>query len=504
MTLCNFLNACGTGSSIVSVSGNDTLIPTVQFIGSSSLSTYRYLSVGLEASAYTESCSGEISYRNLQYSYSLSLVQYRGSAVSSTIVATQATQLRSISANAAIFRLNSYQLYAPATYRVTLVVTTTTSAISTTVTSSITVAQGNIVASIRGGSVATIRTDVLSTIDASSSYDQDVSGLTGAVAGLSFVWSCVQTLPTFNQSCGNTISLVSGINSERLLVTPVGLQALNTTSQLTVSVYDTTRSSTATVTVGITTTAISTITITTASSALTSVSTSQRLSIAANLLIVSPCTASWSVNDVTLNLPSIALTASSRSFNTGANQAFNLVLSRNVLPQRATLVFSLVCGNAQSSVTVTTNGAPLPGSFLTYPSTGSELSTSFLFSASSWSDPDLPVTYQFSFKSASSDLFLTLLARSSTSYVASTMSSGTINCSLQAFDVFNALVTVYQGITVNPLSSADKASQLTDLIASAASTGGVASQKVLLSVASSSINTINCTLAPNCTYADQS
>ena len=39
------------------------------------------------------------------------------------------------------------------------------------------------------------------TLDASLSYDQDVQGVTGAAAGLSFSWSCVQTAPVVAAQC---------------------------------------------------------------------------------------------------------------------------------------------------------------------------------------------------------------------------------------------------------------------------------------------------------------
>lgn len=215
VTLCNFLGNCGTSSAVVSVSSNDTIFSTLQFVGSNSVSTYRYLSFSIEASAFIQACDGSISNRGLQYTYSLVLVQYQGTSYNSTFVARQTSDLLSISPNAAIFRLNSFQLYAPAVYSLTLTVSTSSTTSSSTVVGAVNVVQRRIIAVIRGGSQVTIRTDILSNIDASLSYDEDVYQLTGSTAGLQFVWSCIQIAPVFSQTCVDTIRLVSGIFADQ-------------------------------------------------------------------------------------------------------------------------------------------------------------------------------------------------------------------------------------------------------------------------------------------------
>lgn len=116
----------------------------------------------------------------------------------------------------------------------------------------------------------------------------------------------------------------------------------------------------------------------------------------------------------------------------------------------------------------------------------------------------MPITYQISFISSATGSLLTLLSRSSVSYVSSTMSAGStvnafvINCSLQVYDVFNASTIVYSSIAVNPLTAAEKTTQLTNLVSSTALAGGIANQKLLSSVVTSSLNFVNCSLAVNC------
>jgi hypothetical protein len=65
----------------------------------------------------------------------------------------------------------------------------------------ISVKRSDIVALISGGSSRSQKSNVPFLIDASKSYDQDVSGATGLAAGLQFAWSCVQVAPVFASTC---------------------------------------------------------------------------------------------------------------------------------------------------------------------------------------------------------------------------------------------------------------------------------------------------------------
>jgi REJ domain len=50
-------------------------------------------------------------------------------------------------------------------------------------------------------------------------------------------------------------------------------------------------------------------------------------------------------------------------------------------------------------MTVITNGPPIPGSFSVVPKEGQEMTTPFVFVASSWAATELPITYEFGFLS---------------------------------------------------------------------------------------------------------
>lgn len=356
-------------------------------------------------------------------------------------------------------------------------------------------------------------------ISAANSYDQDVQGLTGATAGLQFAWSCVQIAPFYADHCGNTLTL-STATSETVTVIG-GMAAVNTTSRLTVRVFDSTRSSTAFTDALVISTAVNALTITTAASTLGNVLTNQQFSLAASLDVRSACTATWAVDDSTVILAD-ALTASTKAFGLGSYK-FNLVLAADKLPERATLLFSLKCGLASTGkplacalsclcpdhrpidVEVTTNGAPLPGSFLVLPDVatdcatcGNELSTSFTFTASDFSDTDLPLSYEFSFYSPSSAAYLVVQGKSQTSYAMSTLPAGpapsnALLCMVKVFDSFDASSNSKNSVIVRELDPAEQAAALNSMFEDI-DPSDVDAQKGTVSIASTVMNRVNCTL----------
>ena len=146
----------------------------------------------------------------------------------------------------------------------------------------------------------------------------------------------------------------------------------NGTSLFTVTVSDAAgvRSSKASVTVSVVSAQAPLVSI---SSAFTSkVSVGIQLKLFGSVSLAIPGTASWSVSSGGLDLSTasltpttVALTGSADSYGSVFNSV-NLVLQPGSLSQRSTYVFSLTCrlstgSSAYSSVSVVTNGAPLPG-----------------------------------------------------------------------------------------------------------------------------------------------
>jgi hypothetical protein len=512
VTLCNFLQACSTKSTSITIIKNETLIPVVSIKGSTSISTYRSYPLSIKSKAYTESCTGETSVSHLKYSWKLTFLSAL-TINSNNITEGVMKQVTSSSQNPAYFSLAGYTLPSGAVYQLVLSVTSTISnEVSTSSPVIITVQQGALIALINGGSNKIIQTNTISTIDGSSSYDQDVNGLTGSSAGFSYSWDCYQLKPIFQSNCSNTLVFIGSITSQKLQISPVNDLAINSTSQITMTIFDNSRSASATLSIFITTKEINYIMITTSQQQLTSISTSNNVIVSSTMKIVSPCTAIWSINDASLTLASIAGTSIQQSFKVGSSfQPFNLLIKADTLPQRASLLLSLTCGLGTSSIQLTTNGAPLPGSFSSNPLFGDELSTSFTLFADSWSDSDLPITYQFGFISPSTGSKMVVLGRSSSISTSTTLPAGhealqfAVRCSLQVYDVFNASTITSLTVAVHPISAAQQQTQLTNLLASStSSTLDVDSQKALISVVSSVINRINCTVPTNCTTLHRS
>lgn len=500
-TFCNFLSACATATKIVQVTTDSSLLPVVTLDGAATKNIGRNVSLDLRATAFTESCTGEVSYSNLRYNWSLALI-------SGSLNGLDLTALKSASQNPAIFRVSSFVLPSGASFMATVMVVyidPANGAVSTPSATSVrvNVVPGAIIATIKGGAKRLVQTDTTTTISAASSFDQDVTGQTGARAGLQFSWSCSQIAPVFSPNCDSTLGL-AGTSNEDVRVTPVGLTSVNTTSRLTVTVFGGSRSSSAFTDVTITTDRINTLSIVTPPETLTSVPTNQRFALEASLDIVSACTAIWRVDDSSIVLDTASLTPPTKVFAIGVGYKFNLALLSNQLPQRASLIFSLSCGSASSAISVGTNGAPLPGRFAVTNTTGgtvgSELQDKFSFVASDWVDNDLPITYQFSFFSPSSSAFMVAAGRSQTSYTSSKLPAGSadnmflLNCSVEIFDTFDASVLVFTPVTVHELDSSAQAGALTNLLGDSDS-GSIDDKKGAVSIASSVMNRLNCSLA---------
>jgi hypothetical protein len=100
--------------------------------------------------------------------------------------------LKSSSDNDFAFKLNAYTLTANAQYTVVMTVTNLSTRKSSSARVKVLVGQGALQPLIIGGEVQMVKYAGTVMIDASSSLDEDQSGVTGVEAGLNFVWHCTQ------------------------------------------------------------------------------------------------------------------------------------------------------------------------------------------------------------------------------------------------------------------------------------------------------------------------
>lgn len=494
-TLCNFLGACGTVVRKVTVHQGAVLVPIASINGPKQRDTYRYAPLVLNSAAYTKSCDDIVAYGNLTHTWTVLAVAANGS--------TSGTSVKSSSQDSAVFKLAPYALTVGAMYEVVLTVTSTISGVSSSTSTIVTVLPGGLVARIAQGTAALVQAGTTVSLDASGSYDQDVALLTGWDAGLSFQWSCEQLEPIFNPDCSNSVASDLSEHGDINTVAVKSDAALNSVLLFTVrvSTADASRSSRAFIEVTTTAAVQSDLRITNTASSITSVDAGSALTLRGLIKVSAPCIAMWTVDDSFVNLVAVARTSIAKSIlpSSGLPMApFNLVVAEGALAQRATFAFSLQCGESSSTVTVTTNGAPLPGVFTVSPSTGVELSTLFTFTAVQWSDPDLPLTYQFSYAVPGGASSFALGSATEKSYTESSLPAGALNCTMAVYDSFSASAVEVQNITVTSIGLEDRSAALSALLRS--TTGSVDDTKRVLSVASATLSQSNCsTVDLNCT-----
>jgi hypothetical protein len=485
--MCNFLGACSTTSRTVTVTKGDGLVPSVTILGQQQRTISRSTALLLTPRAFTLTCNDTKSTSRLSYSWT----------VSSNGVALSGMPTESLDVSK--YRLSAFRLSALTYYDVKLTVTSDISKLSSSAVATVYVEQAALAAQVAGGSTQAIAIGRTLQLDASSSRDPDVNGLTGAGAGLSFAWSCVQTAPTYFTSCALGMS---GASAEKVTLSADN-SAIGTTSIITVKVFDATRSSTSTVAVQAQDSSAPVVGITSSAQSVTKVNPSDRLALTATVTVQSSCTAEWSVDEPSITLKTAAITPISSVIPTGTTRTVYLGLASNVLPLRAALQFTLSCGTSLSTIVVTTNGPPLPGTFTVTPSTGSEVSTPFSFSAAVWSDPDLPLSYQFGFMTSSSGVGLVAQGRSEASYTSTTMPAGDaldqfhMTCTVTVFDVLNAASKAQTVVTVAPMQDKQELQKamLDQLTSSAGNNDAV---KNAVAVGSAVINAVSCADAPSC------
>eukprot|EP01032_Pedospumella_encystans_P012927 gene12927-14918_t len=495
-TLCNFLDACGGAVQFVTKWPSVDLVPTVSIAGLDRRTILRSSTLVITSKAIVRTCLGDVSYANLQQSWRMFQVTSEGSPL---------VNINSTSQNPTVFRLSPHTLQAGAQYLLVLSATSLITTLSSSAQISVTVSRGAIVAAIAGGSDRFVEVNETFLLDASSSYDEDIPIESSRSENLTFAWSCVQIEPVYGAGCPLTLPLVSGGAS--ILNVTATTAALNTTSRVTVRVSDATRSSTASVTVTVTTVAVAKLDIQSPNS-LSNVNSAKPLVLLGTISGAVSCAAAWSVDSTDFLLAEASLSPTT-SIVTSASalivpHVFNLVLRSGALDARSTYVFSLSCGQAYTSVTVTTNGAPLPGVLAVSPDIGVELSTTFALSALGWSDADVPLSYQFGFISPGSLDFLSVAGGATESaFVITTLPAGDaptmqLKCMMRAFDSLGASVTASDFVTVLPSStSAQQLHALQNLIANSAESVNDKHQAV--TVASAVLNAVNCTAAPDCT-----
>jgi len=327
------------------------------------------------------------------------------------------------------------------------------------------VQKGSIVAAVAEGSELSVRLNdkVRWALRGTATYDTDmpVASRAAAASLLSYQWTCLQIKPTFADSCAFV-----GVDSWKNSVLSGYLPADASTSsvyKLTMVASSGDRSSQADIVISVRPSIAPIVSVQSTVARINPVDKLKIVGSVANINLYG-VNCSWSIDDTSLDLASIAVTTTSSYFAPASSSAsyigyMNLALAPNSLYDRSTFTFILTSRTttgveSRASVTVTTNGPPLPGTFDVQPHVGVELTTSFMFLASKWSDEDLPLTYAFSFTSSTGAL-LTLQSRSEISYGNSTLPAGdpdkgySLGCVVKVYDSVSACSTASSTVIVN-------------------------------------------------------
>lgn len=493
VNLCNFLNQCGQGSAKLIRTADSA--PLVSISGSKLVRTTTAAGLLLDADSYVSTCSGTFARTNLLYTWA----GYKNGVQDFSLVSSS-SQFYS-------YKLKPYSLSVDSLYSIVLTVLDTKTKKSSTDTVQVEVVASNIVAIITGSSSRSVLLASTVTLDASFSYDQDRTGISGEAAGLKFSWSCVQTAPLVSASCG--IKLPANTLSPKLVLFANDLSA-GTTSVIKVVVSDATRSATSTVSLTVQTADKPLVGI--ISSFPIKVNAGRSLAITGSIQVQQAATITWSTNDTGVALASVALSPVTQGVLPGLTP-ITFLLAANSLSPGSTHSFQLSCvsnvGGAVSTanIIVTVNQSPQPGKFTVIPSTGRELLDLFTMTASLWSDPDLPLTYSFGYISATG-LLSNVKPASSISFGSSILPAGkdiqgyNVSCQLQVFDYYlaNSIMNTMIKVTEVKMNIASLESLLFSTAPSTnqqTSTSTAAQQ--LIQVITEKINKQTCTSAPDCT-----
>jgi hypothetical protein len=531
VTVCNYLSSCGSAShQFVVVS---SVVSSVAFAGGVTQSVLRKNNISVSAlGSYTQCSSTDT--RSYPTSYVWQIVR------TST---REILPLASVSRDVTKYSLGSFSLDSLSLYSVSVVFTvyvSVTNTLSSAASTQIYVSQGALIAVISNGASQSLRLGEKLTLEATDSYDEDLPR--SSVSVLKFVWECVDVAPVYGVPCWMQYQTVTQSSSQLLVSTP-SVQAANTSfaqhsSQFTVTVRDTisVRSSSALVTVTVLPGKSAVVTIPQLSQALVPAWTS--LVVKAKVAYSSDSSGycSWSADDSTLNLANVSLTgvvnaitasSSGSSLTQTLQRQFSLVLLPNTLPVRSTVRFTLTCGVTTTSgillsssfIDVTTLSPPSPGSFSLAPLFGKELETDFSLHASYWDDISLPLSYAFGYFDTFSGLYSPLSTRMYTPHVVTQLPAGPLvrnfmlECYVMVFNAFNANSTVTEAVVVQESEtlSVTSASGVVEVLNSISSTVSANTHSVdasvhthLLTVYSTLLNRVNCSVAPNCTALHRS
>ena len=404
------------------------------------------------------------------------------------------------------YKLQPFSLAAGKVYTFQVTAVDTASALSSSASVTVRVVPSSVVAVIADGASASVYQGANITLSAHPSYDQDVDPAvaTGADAGLAFKWACQQTLPTPATSC--PFNRPRGSTKELLAVVAPSSLDVGTTALITVTVTSGGRSSSTSISVSVQSNDRPLVAITSFMSSGVVVP-DRPVAFSGLALTTAGGYTSWSVSDSSLPLDAVSLTPVSNVYVSKGFTTVLLVLPANVMTPGSTLTFKLSCKSAttgfsnSATMRVVVNKPPYGGVFKVSPTSGTELTETFTFTASRWSSQSLPLNYAFGFISPSTGAYSTVQQLSQRIFTTSSLPRGqdtanyTLTTQLVVYDSLLSSTLATKQVVVKPTEVSGSA--LENTITTQLANPAKAVQ--ILSVAVALINSVSCTRAPNCT-----
>ena len=176
-------------------------VPVVSIKGSALRTVYRYNKLSLSSVAFVTVCDV------LEPAASSNGLIYTWAA---NVAGVPETTLVSTSKQTSSYLISEYVLVSNVVYTNEVTVFDTASSSSTTTSTDVFVQPGELVVGFTfGGDSLGVRAGEPIVVNASLSYDLDLPNVVGLEAGLSYVWSCVQSLPTLSTTCPLTVDSAS-------------------------------------------------------------------------------------------------------------------------------------------------------------------------------------------------------------------------------------------------------------------------------------------------------
>jgi len=500
VTMCNFANYCDVGLHIVTVSQSSVIIMGPKF---------RTTKSSVDLTLFSENFWEISSEKHFFYKWN---ILKNGVVVSSS-------KTNDEFANNDYFHIPPYTLLSSNVYEIELVASIPRSSVNIRDQIIVFVKAGNLVALIDGGDCQTIVAGNFLTLDGSNSFDEDFDrspivgdAFVGKGAGLSFEWSCNQVLPFIDSSCG--LQVLSSNNSDKVLLYASEMSE-GYLSRVFLTLFSADRSASSYVSVLVVDDKAPSISITNMQRILNPYTYAIVESIEEDLTLYGTIvsnfydgSAHWSVNDSSIQLSDLSLTSLTTVFKSSSVSSYShpvhLVLKARSLPSGVALKFTLTCSfgsskELSSSIVVVLNSNPRAGHLTVDPPAGQSFIDYFSFQADYWVDDDLPLTYIFGFNTSES-LNLVIQSRSEQPNAKTFLPpgpSGTVTCRVSVFDCYLSSVSSTVDVIVSlPVGYGAISNVIEDFVR--LGDAGTTSYLQLLSVASSTLNFVDCEFAPDC------